>query len=96
MKSKKTRFTREFKQEAIKLVTKQGYSQAEAANSLGVSCKNISRWVGEFGGPTTMAKKAVASAEQEELQRLRKENKRLRLEREILKKAAAFFANEPT
>ena len=94
MRIKKTKFTVEFKQEAVKLVTEQGYSQAEAAKNLGVNIKNISRWVGESNGKVMVVKKPVLTDEQEELQRLRKENKRLRLEREILKKAAAFFANE--
>jgi transposase len=95
MRSKKTRFTVEFKQEAVKLVTVQGYTQTEAADRLGVNRKNISRWVGELSGKAIPLKRTALSAEQEELQHLRKENKRLKQEREILKKAAAFFANEP-
>lgn len=95
MKIRKTKFTLEFKQEAVKLVTEQGYRQAEAAKSLGVNSKNISRWINESNGKLIPAKRAILTAEQEELQQLRKENKRLKLEREILKKAAAFFANEP-
>ncbi len=95
MGSKKSKFSKEFRQEAVKLVTAQGYTQTEAAQSLGVSSKNISRWVGELNGKVVSSKKVILTDEQEELQCLRKENKRLRLEREILKKAAAFFANEP-
>ena len=87
------KYTVEFKQEAVKLVTKQGYTQAEAARSLGVSSKNISRWISEIKSGM-LVKKAGPNVEQEELNRLRKENHRLRLEREILKKAAAFFAND--
>lgn len=93
MNSKK-RFTEEFRREAIKLVTEQGYSQSEAGKSLGVNGKNISRWLKESQlkkyRPGIQAKQDV----NEELIRLRKENHRLKLEREILKKAAAFFANE--
>lgn len=93
--SNKKKFTREFKAEAVKLVTELGYSQAEAARSLGVSHVNLNRWRSELkergaGAP----EKLKRSSEQEELKHLRKENTRLRLEREILKKAAAFFANE--
>lgn len=95
MGSKKTKFTIEFKQEAVKLVTTQGYTQTEAAERLGVSRKNISRWASELNGKVMENKKVVLTAEQEELSHLRKENKRLKLEREILKKAATFFANEP-
>lgn len=92
MSSKKKKYTKEFKNEAIKLVTEQGYKQAEAAESLGVSSKNISRWIAETSKP--MKGGEALTAEQEELHRLRKEVNRLKMEREILKKAAAFFANE--
>lgn len=93
--SRRQKYTREFKDQAVKLVVDQGYSHAEAAESLGVSATNISRWVVEqerqpAGGKT----KQSVSNEQAELERLGKENKRLKMEREILKKAAAFFANE--
>jgi transposase len=86
-------YTIEFKREAIKLVTEQGYSQAEAGRSLGISSKNISRWIMAFGGKNASLSKKL-SPEQEEIKRLTKENQRLKMEREILKKAAAFFANE--
>ena len=93
----KKKYTEEFKTEAIKLVTEQGYSQAEAGRSLGVSHVNINRWVLERKGKISKGPEKISrSAESEELVRLRKENKRLKLERDILKKAAAFFANEPT
>jgi transposase len=86
------KYTIEFKQEAAKLVTEHGYSQAEASRSLGVSDRNINRWVQESKKPKPAEK--LLTAEQEELKQLRKEVTQLRLEREILKKAAAFFANE--
>lgn len=93
MGRKKTKFTSEFKAEAVKLVTEQGYKQIEVANNLGVDVKNIHRWVSQ---KTVIAAnvKSRLTAEQEELQQLRREIKRLKLEREILKKAATFFANE--
>jgi transposase len=96
MSKTKIKHTHEFKKEAVKLVTEQAYSQAEAARRLGVSAKNLSRWVKEAEETNSkMAKvKKNAKVEQEELLQLRKEVKRLRMEREILKKAAAFFANE--
>jgi len=90
-----TKYTVEFKREAVKLVTVEGYTQAEAGRSLGIDSKNISRWVHE-SNKESLGKKKVVSLEQDELNCLRKEVKRLRLEREILKKAAAFFANERT
>lgn len=95
MRKKKTQFTQEFKMAAVKLVAEQGYSQAEAAQNLGIDAKNLNRWLHEKTSTHLSAKnKQLSLAEQEELQQLRKENKRLKLEREILKKAATFFANE--
>jgi len=86
------KYTLEFKKEAVKLVTEQGYSRIKAAKLLGISHKNVNRWVSEATGKNT-ANKVITSA-QEEIRQLRKENERLKMEREILKKAAAFFANE--
>ncbi len=94
MKTTKTRYTKEYKAEAVKLVLEHGYSQSEAAASLEISSKNLSRWIAEHEKPIKAGTKLTA--EQAELVRLRQENKRLTQEREILKKAAAFFANEST
>jgi transposase len=94
MGSKRAKYTKEFKLEAVKLVTEQGYTQSEASESLGVSSQNLNRWIDQLGPESRSERLTKLSMEQEELQRLRKENKRLRMEREILKKAAAFFANE--
>ena len=93
MRKKPSKFTKEFKLEAIKLVNEQGYTQSEVAERLGISSKNISRWIAELSSDKTQAKPKL-SAEQAELHQLRKEVKRLKLEREILKKATAFFVNE--
>lgn len=87
MGSKKTKYTQEFKKEAVKLVTEQNYNQTEAARRLGINAKNLSRWIKEaeeMSRETGKTKKPV-KAEQEELLALRKEVKRLRMEREILK-----------
>ena len=86
------KFTLEFKQDAARLVIDKGCALPQAAASLGVSVSALRRWVkaGRGGG-----RKAVPSpAGQQELARLRKESERLRMERDILKKAAAFFAKE--
>jgi transposase len=93
--STKNRYTVEFKQEAIKLVVEQNYSIIEASNSLGIPHSNLSRWVSESKGKI-IAKTKDQACDLKELEELRRENKRLKMEREILKKAAAFFANEPT
>lgn len=93
---KRKKYTQEFKQQSVNLVTGQGYSVNEASASLNVPSGNIHRWLTEFSGkvPALVKTKPKPSVEQEELTRLRKENHRLKQEREILKKAAAFFAGE--
>lgn len=95
--SKKTRkvYTQEFKEEAVKLISGEGYTFAEAGRNLGVNPSLISKWKKELeGGLDSDMSPAQSASIQAELKRLRKENKRLRQEREILKKAAAFFAKE--
>jgi transposase len=87
----KRKYTREFKESAAKLVSEQGYTVVEAAKSLGVDPNSIRYWVKEFPGNGGGAA-AGEGALRAELRRLREENKRLLMEREILKKAAAFFA----
>jgi len=91
-KKKRRNYTKEFKEEAVRLITEEGYSYAEAGRNLGVNPNLLSRWKREFEG--VEIDPGSAAAIQAELKRLRKENKRLKLEREILKKAAAFFAKE--
>jgi len=91
-KKKRRNYTKEFKEEAARLITEEGYSYAEAGRNLGVNPNLLSRWKREFEGVEIDS--GSAAALQAELKRLRKENKRLKLEREILKKAAAFFAKE--
>lgn len=93
--NKRRKYTREFKEEAVKLITEQGYQVAEAARNLGVHASVLGRWKREVEGVEEGASgNCDLKAVQAEVNRLRKENKRLRLEREILKKAAAFFARE--
>ena len=87
------KYTREFKLSAVKLVNEQGYSIPEAAKSLGVDPNSVRGWVEKFSAEPGLAP-AGEGAMAAELRRLRKENARLLMEREILKKAAAFFARE--
>ena len=87
------KFTREFKVSAVKLVNEQGYSVPEAARSLGVDPNCVRGWVEKFGPEAGLAPSGEGAL-QAELRRLRKENARLLMEREILKRAAAFFAKE--
>lgn len=89
-------FTDQFKNDAVKLVTDKGYSCSEVARRLGINHTNVSRWVREYRNQSEPPSKGSISLEEltTENLRLKKENKRLLMEREILKKAAAFFANE--
>ena len=87
------KFTHEFKVSAVRLVNEQGYSIPEAAKSLGVDAANIRGWIEKFSSEAGLAPSGEG-AMAAELRRLRKENARLLMEREILKKAAAFFAKE--
>jgi len=78
------------------LVNEKGYTHKQAADNLGVSLGAIGRWVRAEKGPTVSpTKKNILNlTDQSELMRLRKEVEQLRMEREILKKAAVFFAQE--
>jgi transposase len=87
-------FTLEFKTSAARLVHEQGYSVAQAAESLGVDPRSIRDWVAKFAPPPPATALAADAELRRELERLRAENKRLLMEREILKKATAFFARE--
>ena len=87
-------FTLEFKTSAARLVREQGYSVAQAAESLGVDPRSIRDWVVKFAPPPPAAAPAADAELRQELERLRAENKRLLMEREIFKKATAFFARD--
>jgi transposase len=89
-------YTREYKVEAVKLITEKGYSVAEAARSLDVGETLLRSWKQtlEQGGEQAFPGHGNLSTIEEELRQLRAENKRLQMERDILKKATAFFAKE--
>jgi transposase len=93
---RRRKYTREFKVEAVALVTKQGYSLREAAESLNVSANSLRTWKKAFQreGNNAFPGNGRLSPVDEELRRLLEENRRLRMERDILKKATAFFAND--
>ena len=90
------KYTQEFKQDAVRLVLEQGYNQSEAARNLGVDRGMLGRWVKEAQVDESEAFRGNGkrTVEKEELRQLRDENRRLRMEREILKKATAFFVKE--
>ncbi len=100
-KPKKTRvrrkFTDEFKASAVRIVVEEGKAVNEVARDLDLVASALGNWVKQArvdrgAGPAG----ALTASERDELTRLRSENRTLRMEREILKKAAAFFAKENT
>jgi transposase len=92
------RFDRAFKLEAVKLVRERGVSAAQAARDLGVHENVLRKWVKEFAADPQHAfpGQGQMKPEQLEIERLRREVIRLKAERDILKKAAAYFAKEST
>lgn len=86
-------YSEQFKRDAVNLVATQGYSVNAAAQAVGVSHGTISKWVARFDRENATPERRFASQE-DELKSLREENARLRMEREILKKATAFFAKD--
>ena len=97
-KHNRPKYSLEFKQDAARLVLEKGYSQQQAADHLGISLSALGRWVRAERKPSangsTAKKSCLNLGDHDELIRLRKENEQLRMEREILKKAAVFFAKE--
>ena len=88
MTQKRKNYTAEFKREAVRLVTEQGYSMSQAARNLDVNINMLRRWKRQINeqGQDAFPGKGRLLPDQEELYRLREENKRLRMERDILKK----------
>lgn len=85
------RYPDEFKIEAVKQVTERGYSVAEVADRLGTTTHSIYAWIKKFGPDKEQHQ--VHADEQAEIRRLKRELQRVTEERDILKKAAAYFAN---
>src|SRR5262245_21253588 len=88
-RSRQPRYTPEFKAEAIRLVRSSPDSVAKNARDIGVSQQSLRLWV---QGAQPSASPPMTDDERSELRRLRRENRELRMERDILKKATAFFA----
>jgi len=89
-------FSREFKREAVKLIKERGVSAAQAARDLGVGQNVLSRWVRESQADVTNAFPGHGQMKPDaaEIERLKREIVKLKAERDILKKAAAYFAKE--
>src|ERR1700750_1482516 len=95
---RRRKFGREFKLEAVRLCRDRGVSVAQAARDLDVHENVLRKWVREFGSDPVQAfpGNGQMKPEQQEIERLRREVNKLKAERDILKKAAAFFAREAT
>src|SRR5215210_3263435 len=92
-------YTREFRQQAVEMITRDGLSLTEAARRLSISPKTLTNWVKrakreDSPGAAAPAPRPAVTDTEAELLRLRRENAELRMERDILKKSAAYFASE--
>jgi len=90
----KRQFTDEFKAGAVRLVLDEGKTVAQAARDLGLTASSLRVWVERARADRTGGKTGLTTEERAEMAALRKEVRTLRMERDILKKAAAFFAKE--
>ena len=97
MSKKRRIYTKEFKKESVRLIVEEGRPISEVARELGTAQSLLHRWKkkSEEGKIDPFPGQGRLSPEDEELRRLRRENKRLRMEHEILKKAVAIFSEEP-
>ena len=84
-------YTDEFKAQTVRLVLEEGKTVGAVARDLDLTASALRTWVEQARADRTKGKTGLTTAEREELARLRKENRQLRMDREILVKAAAFF-----
>jgi transposase len=97
MVAKRRSFTREFKVEAVQMLTITEVSVTEAAADLGIHPNTLYRWVHQYGERPEEAfpGKGRQTSDAEQIKQLQRENQRLRMERDILKKAMVIFSKEP-
>lgn len=97
MDSKRRRFTREFKIETVRLLTGSDQSVTEVAEDLEIHPNTLYKWIRQYSENPEEAfpGKGKQASDDAELSRLKRENRRLRMERDILKKAMAIFSNDP-
>lgn len=93
-----SKYPPEFRREAVELVRNSGRGLIDVARSLGISDSTLSNWVHAERDAAARAAdpEGLSESERDELKRLRRENAELRVDREILRKAAAYFARETT
>jgi transposase len=94
MGSTRRKFTPEYKAEAVQYVISSGQPVAEVARNLGIVEATLGNWVAKARENGETKEPELSVSERAELQRLRKENQTLKMEREFLKKATAFFASQ--
>jgi len=93
--TKQKRFTKEFEDEAVRLVETSGRTKRQIADDLGVGLSTLTRWIGKSRDRAPAMADPVGTDDViVELKRLRRENEILRQERDILKRATAFFVKE--
>jgi len=86
-------YSEEFRVEAVKQVTKNGYSITDTAERLGVHPDSLRNWIKRLESPQAIQKHKILDESQVEIKKLQKELKRVTEERDILKKAAVYFAS---
>ena len=93
---KRKSYSREFKLEAVRLITEKGYSIAEASKNLGIEYSVLRRWKKQLADDPHSAfpGKGKLKAQDEEMRKLQRELERVKEERDILKKALAYFAED--
>ena len=95
-----SKYSPEFREQAVELVKSTGKTVAQVARDLSINDTTLGNWVkadeAERGVPDANGQLPLTAAERAELSKLRRENAKLKVEREILKKAAAFFVTEST
>ena len=91
---KRKSYTPEYKYEVVRLITEEGRSIAEVSRSLGINATMLGRWKREAQEEDAFPGKGRMKPMEDELRQLRREIRQLKIDREILKKAAAFFARE--
>lgn len=95
-KRARRQFTPDFKAGAVRLVLDEGKTIAEVARDLDLTASSVAGWVKQARADRSNGKTGLTTEERAELAKLRKEVRELKIERDILKKAAAFFAKETT
>ena len=91
---KRKRFTPEFKREAVRMLQSSEKAPAEIARELGIHRNQLYKWKEQFGNGARVATTGVRSNGDDELTRLKRELERVKEERDVLRKAAAYFAKE--